>query len=66
MTVYVNEEKNVLEAQNNIAQLVDLLQLPPKGIAVAVNEGVIPRAQWNQYQLKENDKILIITASQGG
>lgn len=37
-----------------------------KGIAVAVNNTVIPRANWNSFQLKENDTITIIRATQGG
>ena len=36
------------------------------GIAVAVNEEILPRADWHEYQVKENDNILIITATQGG
>lgn len=37
-----------------------------RGIAVAVNEKVVPQAQWPSFALKSQDKILIITASQGG
>ena len=36
------------------------------GIAVAVNETVIARKDWEAYSLKEGDSILIITLSQGG
>lgn len=37
-----------------------------KGIAVAVNNVVIPRTTWNAFTLKENDTITIIRATQGG
>ena len=37
-----------------------------KGIAVAVNNIVIPKSNWEITLLKENDSILIINASQGG
>jgi sulfur carrier protein len=37
-----------------------------KGLAVAVNDSVIPRATWNDFQLNENDTITIIHATQGG
>lgn len=37
-----------------------------RGIAVAVNEEVIPRSEWAEHSLHENDTILIITATQGG
>lgn len=37
-----------------------------KGIAVAVNDTVIPKANWEGYILQSNDSILIIKATQGG
>ena len=37
-----------------------------KGLAVAVNETVIPRTTWENFTLKENDTITIIRATQGG
>ena len=36
------------------------------GIAVAINETVVPKSQWTSTLLQENDKVLIIKASQGG
>ena len=36
------------------------------GIALAVNEVVIPKSQWNTYMLHDNDKIILIKATQGG
>ncbi|MDR0229277.1 MAG: sulfur carrier protein ThiS [Flavobacteriaceae bacterium] len=37
-----------------------------KGIAVAVNNNVIPKVQWATHMLNNTDDILIITATQGG
>ena len=37
-----------------------------KGIAVAVNETIVPKAQWDSFELKDNDKVLVIKATQGG
>lgn len=36
------------------------------GIAVALNNQVIPRKDWTSTPLHPNDTILIITATQGG
>jgi len=36
------------------------------GVAVAVNSDVIPRGNWHTHELRENDKIMIIKATQGG
>jgi sulfur carrier protein len=38
----------------------------PKGIAVAVNNKVIPRLKWNEQLVQQTDQILIIKATQGG
>ncbi len=37
-----------------------------KGVAIAVNNRVIPQSEWETIRLKEQDDILIITATQGG
>lgn len=36
------------------------------GIAVAVNDKVIQRANWSSQQLNEKDVVLVITAAAGG
>lgn len=37
-----------------------------RGIAVAINSEIFPKSEWNHYQVKDQDNILIITATQGG
>ncbi|UOU99560.1 sulfur carrier protein ThiS [Chryseobacterium daecheongense] len=37
-----------------------------KGIAVALNNRIIPQSDWAETLLKDQDSILIITATQGG
>ncbi len=36
------------------------------GIALAVNNIVIPKKEWNQTLLQEGDRITLIKATQGG
>lgn len=36
------------------------------GIAVAINNTVVPRAQWAERILQNNDYLLVIKAAQGG
>ncbi len=38
----------------------------PKGIAVAINNKVIPRLKWDEQLVQHSDNILIIKATQGG
>jgi sulfur carrier protein len=37
-----------------------------RGIAVAVNGAIVPRAAWAQTQLRPGDSIEIVRARQGG
>jgi len=37
-----------------------------KGIALAVNDKVIPKSEWEKFCLKNGDSILAIGAVQGG
>jgi len=67
----VKLNSSIIEISDNTT-LKELLQkelnITPekKGIAVAINETIIPREKWETTYLSENDEILIITAAQGG
>lgn len=37
-----------------------------QGIAIAVNEQVIPKAEWATRLLQDKDEVLLIRATQGG
>ena len=37
-----------------------------RGCAVAVNDEVVPRADWPRRQLNEGDRVEVLTAVQGG
>jgi sulfur carrier protein len=36
------------------------------GIAVAVNDNIVPESQWASFALHDDDKILVVAATQGG
>ncbi len=61
MRITLNGE--VVEKQ--IEVLADLVE-PTPGIAVALNEEVIPKTQWSTVEIHEGDRIEIITPFQGG
>lgn len=62
-----NETKHFLPDSLTVQALLDL-EIPNKqnGIALAINNIVIPRAHWHLHHLNETDDILIISATQGG
>lgn len=45
--------------------LIELEQLKP-GCALAVNQTIIPRCQWDQFVLHDGDSILLFQAIAGG
>lgn len=65
MKIRVNNKE--VETQTcNLQQLSQELNFPQTGIALAVNNRMIPRAQWEYYILNENDDLIIIKAVCGG
>ena len=65
MKIKVNS-KEVETGASNLLILSQKLELPPTGIAVAVNNCMIPRTEWEQFVLHENDELVIIKAVCGG
>lgn len=67
MNISFNSEVQEIPEQSSLFTLLEDRQLQnSKGIAVAVNGNVIPRAQWLDTSLQNNDSILVIKAAQGG
>ncbi len=42
------------------------LALDARGVAVAVDGEVVPRAQWSSFTLAEHARVEVLTAMQGG
>ena len=54
------ENKNLSEVFSSLGFTAE------KGVAVAVNEQIIPKNEWNSCIIKKQDKIILIKATQGG
>ena len=67
MEVTVNQQLfNVSEDCNVQSLFVDVLQRPVQGLAIAVNQNIVPKSQWETRKLNPGDNIIIIKATQGG
>ena len=67
LTITINNKTEISTTQEKLFGLLSRLNLSGKqGIAVAVNNTVVSKTNWDSYELKENDKITIIRATQGG
>ena len=66
MKVLVNNKEQEVTSDTSVSTLAQSLQLPEKGIAIAVNNRMVSRMEWDGFVLKENDNIVIIKAACGG
>lgn len=65
MKLQINNQERETAARN-LQELADELQLPAKGVAVAVNNTMVMRTNWAAHTLNENDRITIVKAACGG
>lgn len=65
MIIQINNQDRQTEARS-LQALADELQLPQKGVAVAVDNQMVPRSNWADTALHEGARIVIIKAACGG
>ena len=67
MNIYINSKQQEVPGEAKIADALTSLNIVgQKGIAIAVNNNVVPRAEWETHILKANDQVTLIKATQGG
>ena len=66
MRATINGEARELPEELTVASLLEMLGVPKTGIAVARNEQVVRRNEYDGALLREGDRIEIITAAAGG
>jgi sulfur carrier protein len=67
-TIRVNGENETLGEQRTLEALLAerTADTSQRGVAVAVNGAVVPRAAWRETLLQPGDSIEIVRARQGG
>lgn len=67
MEISLNGDKIKVEDNSTLADVLgDRCFANRGGIAVAINNTVVPKPQWDATKLTEKDRILIIAATKGG
>ena len=66
MKLSVNRQAVEADAGETLAGLLQRMSVPAEGVAVAVNNRVVPRSEWATTPLHEEDRITIIRAARGG
>ena len=66
--IRLNGQDCELQAGASVAAVLARLQLraDARGVAVAVDGEVVPRAQWETFLLAEDARVEVLTAMQGG
>lgn len=65
--ITVNGELLQVDMTTSVSALLhDLGIAENKGVALAINEEVVPKSQWNVRALSPRDQVIIIKATAGG
>jgi len=65
MEITVNNKK-VITTAKNLEELALELDLPKKGVAIAVEKKMVPSAEWSTTSILDGVSIIIIKAVCGG
>lgn len=67
MTIRLNNELITTPAEEmSVQALLEWRNIPLQGTAVALNDKLVRRGEWERILLKENDNVVIISAAFGG
>lgn len=66
MNVFINHAPVEIEAAMSLTDLLLRENIRTDGIAIAIQNKVVPRSEWEEIRLQENAKITIIQAVCGG
>ena len=68
MKIRYNGEDSEVDGNSTLLNLLKERQIgkETRGIAVAMNDSVVPRGHWEGRHLKEGDRVEVIHAVQGG
>ncbi|MBD1227168.1 sulfur carrier protein ThiS [Xenorhabdus griffiniae] len=76
MNIIVNDQPVTLNAPMTVQQflehqflehqLLEHIERPQSGTALAINQTIIPRSEWQTHQINDGDSILLFQAIAGG
>ncbi|BFU60671.1 MULTISPECIES: sulfur carrier protein ThiS [Rodentibacter] len=66
MQIHLNEKTLEISTALSLADLISEHYPNQNGLAVAVNQQIIPKNQWEDYLLQAQDKLSVFRAIAGG
>jgi sulfur carrier protein len=66
--ISINGQRSDMRGGETVAEALVRLDLAPdaRGVAVAVDGEVVPRAMWESFALADDARVEVLTAMQGG
>lgn len=64
--IIVNGEPRSIAPDLTAAQLVDLLELGGRRLAMEINREILPRSRYTEHRLRDGDRVEIVQAIGGG
>ncbi len=66
MKIHVNQKEYEVPDGLTVKALLDRQQIPAEGTAVAVDNKLVPKADWESRTLADGEKVTVIRAAFGG
>lgn len=66
MKIYINQKEIETQDSISVKELLDMQQISIEGTAIAIDNKLVPKNEWNDRILTEGNKITIIRATFGG
>ncbi len=66
MTIKLNDKEYAVAENTSLAAFVESMDLPPRGVAIAAGNEVIPRTEWENTVLHDGMELMLIHAVSGG
>ena len=66
ITIVLNGNSKQVDSNSNITQLLETLDLGDKRLAVEINQQIVPRSEFDNFSLNEQDNVEIVQAIGGG
>ena len=66
MKIYINQKEIEVRDSISVKELLDMQQISIEGTAIAIDNKLVPKNEWNERILTEGNKITIIRATFGG
>lgn len=66
MKIIINGQPKEVDKNMGMSELLQHLDIGTKGVAVAINDRIIPRTQWDSFIVEDGNDITIIRATCGG